>query len=101
MRPGNYEKAERCYCWTDSRQKRSFGDKSPTLRGKITVNAIPLLATPLTVITTFPVVAPEGTATSILVALQPEGLPLVPLNATLVPWDVPKLLPLIVIRFPA
>jgi hypothetical protein len=50
--------------------------------GAVTVNATPLLATPPTVTTTFPVVAPVGTGTVILVALQLVGLPVVPLNVT-------------------
>jgi hypothetical protein len=42
-----------------------------------------LLATPLTVITTAPVVAPLGTLTVMLVALQFVAVPaLVPLNVT-------------------
>src|ERR1700760_999729 len=47
-----------------------------------TVNFTPLLATPPTVTTTFPVVAPFGTATVMLVALQLDGVPAVPLNVT-------------------
>ena len=40
-----------------------------------TVKTTPLLATPPTVTTTLPVVAPVGTATTMLVALQLEGVP--------------------------
>src|SRR5205807_601008 len=47
-----------------------------------TVNVIPLLALPLTVTTTEPVVAPVGTGARILVALQLEGVAVVPLNFT-------------------
>jgi hypothetical protein len=49
-----------------------------------TVKVTPLLATPDTVTTTFPVVAPFGTAALMLVALQhvPHGLAVVPLNFT-------------------
>ena len=62
-----------------------------------TVKFTPLLATPPTVTTTFPVVAPPGTATVMLVAVQLDGDPGVPLNVTvLAPWLAPKLLPLMV-----
>ena len=43
----------------------------------------PLLATPETVTTTGPVVAPEGTGTIMFVALQLVGVAEVPLNVTL------------------
>lgn len=56
-----------------------------------TVNGIPLLATPPTVTTTFPEVAPIGTGTTMLVALQLVGVAGVPLNVTvLVPCVAPK-----------
>src|SRR5690349_14325219 len=42
----------------------------------------PLLATPETVTTTFPVVAPVGTGTEMLVALQLVGVAVVPLKLT-------------------
>jgi hypothetical protein len=45
-----------------------------------TVNSIPLLGTPPTVTTTSPVVAPVGTDTTMLVALQLVGVAVVPLN---------------------
>jgi hypothetical protein len=48
----------------------------------VTVNVIELLATPDTVTTKLPVVAPLGTGTTILVALQLVGTPAVPLNVT-------------------
>lgn len=55
----------------------------------------PLLATPETVTTTFPVVAPVGTGTLIELAPQLEGVAAVPLKVTvLVPWLDPKLVPL-------
>jgi hypothetical protein len=50
--------------------------------GGVTVKGRPLLAIPPTVTTTFPVVAPAGTGTSMLVALQLAGVPTVPLNVT-------------------
>src|SRR5580704_9592227 len=63
----------------------------------VIVNATPLLAIPPTVTTTFPVVAPEGTGTAMLVALQLEGVAAVPLNDTvLVPCEAPKFPPVIV-----
>src|SRR3984893_15519270 len=47
-----------------------------------TVNDTPLLATPLTVTTTLPVVAPAGTGTTMLVADHDVGVAVVPLNVT-------------------
>ena len=46
----------------------------------LTVKLIPLLAAPPTVTTTFPLVAPAGTGTAMLVALQFVGVAAVPLN---------------------
>src|SRR5579872_6639121 len=67
----------------------------------VTVNVIALLGTAATVTTTLPVVAPAGTGTEMLVAAQLEGVAVMPLNETeLVPCDVPKLLPEIVITVP-
>ena len=48
----------------------------------MTVNPIPLLADPATVTTTNPVVAPEGTDTAMLLAVQPVGVAVVPLKVT-------------------
>lgn len=60
-----------------------------------------MLATPPTVTTTFPVVAPFGTGTMMLVALQLPGAAVVPLNVTvLVPCGEPKLTPVIVTVLP-
>jgi hypothetical protein len=67
--------------------------------GVVTVKFMPLLATPPTVTTTFPVVAPVGTDVTMLVALQLVVAATVPLNFT-VP-DVPKFVPVIVTRVPA
>jgi hypothetical protein len=51
--------------------------------------------------TTFPVLAPVGTDTTMLVALQLVGVPAVPLNVTvLVPWLDPKFVPVIVTPVP-
>src|SRR5713101_1203559 len=67
----------------------------------VTVKLDPLLATPPTVTTTFPVVAPLGTGAAMLVALQLAGVANVPLNVTvLVPWVVPKFVPVIVTGVP-
>jgi hypothetical protein len=63
---------------------------------------MPLLGTADTVTTTFPVVAPVGTVTPMLVALQLEyvvaGVP--PKVTVLLPRLVPKLVPLIVTVVP-
>src|SRR5437867_6768621 len=66
-----------------------------------TKKVIPLLFTPATVTTTFPVVAPLGTGATMLVALQFVGVAGVPLNVTvLVPCVPPKLVPPIVTEVP-
>ncbi len=67
----------------------------------MTVKVDPLLAIPDTVTTTLPVVAPIGTGTAMLVALQLVGVADVPLNLTvLVPWGLPKFVPAIVTDVP-
>ena len=58
------------------------GDKVVMLGVAVTVKLTPLLATPPTVTTTFPVVAPLGTGTTMLVALQLVGVAAVPLKVT-------------------
>jgi hypothetical protein len=59
--------------------------------GSVTVNVTPLLANPPTVTTTFPVTAPIGTRTVMLVSLQAVGDALTPLNDTvLVPCIAPN-----------
>jgi hypothetical protein len=69
--------------------------------GRITVKLTPLLARPATVTTTFPVVAPEGTVTPMLVAFQPVTVAAVPLKVTvLLPWVAPKFVPLMVTAVP-
>jgi len=69
--------------------------------GTVTVKLTPLLATPPTVTTTFPVVAPLGTGTTMVVPLQLVGVAAVPLNVTvLVPCVPPKLAPVIVTDAP-
>jgi hypothetical protein len=66
--------------------------------GPVNVKFTPLLATPPTVTTTFPVVAPVGTATTMVVAFQVLAVPAgVPLNVTvLVPCGLPKFVPVMV-----
>jgi hypothetical protein len=61
----------------------AVGFKPLIFGGGVTVNGRPLLATPPTVTTTFPVVAPTGTGTSMLVSLQFVGVATVVLNVTL------------------
>jgi hypothetical protein len=86
---------------TDVPTAPEFGVKLVMLGGTVTVKATLLLARPPTVTTTFPVVAPVGTGTAILVALQLVGVALVPLNVTvLVPCVVPKFAPAIVTDVP-
>jgi hypothetical protein len=65
------------------------------LGGTVTVKLTPLLAKPLTVTTTLPVLAPPGTVTVMPVAPHMEAVPaLTPLKVTvLLPWFAPKLLP--------
>ena len=59
------------------------GDRLLMLGVGDTVNATPLLATPLTVTTTLPVEAPAGTLIVMLVALQDVAVPpFVLLNVT-------------------
>jgi hypothetical protein len=66
-----------------------------------TTKLAPLLLTPDTVTTTFPVVAPLGTGTTIEFALQVDGLAAVPLKVTvLVPCVDPKFVPEIVTEVP-
>src|SRR6201988_3646473 len=65
--------------------------------GVVTVKAMPLLVCVPTVTVTLPVVAPVGTGTVMLVALQLVGVAVVPLNLTrLVLCVAPKFAPVIV-----
>jgi hypothetical protein len=69
--------------------------------GTVTVKFTPLLVTPPAVTTTFPVVAPAGTGTTMLAAVQFVGVAVVPLNLiVLVPWVAPKFVPVIVTEVP-
>jgi len=83
---------------TDVPTTPDVGFRLVTLGGdEVTLKFIPLLATPPTVTTTFPVEAPLGTGTTMLVALQLVGVAAIPLNFTvLVPCVVPKFAPAIV-----
>jgi hypothetical protein len=68
----------------------------------VTLNATPLLGTPPTVTTTLPVMAPAGTCAVMLVALQPVGIAVVPLNLTVLldPFVAPKFVPVIATEVP-
>lgn len=67
----------------------------------VTVKATALVVRPPTVTTTLPVVAPVGTETTIVVALQLVGVAAVPLKVTaLVPCVAPKLVPVIATEVP-
>src|SRR5262245_6003993 len=69
--------------------------------GVVTVKFVPPLATPPTVTTTLPLVAPAGTGTTMPDAPQLVGVAVVPLNRTvLVPCVDPKFDPLIVTDVP-
>ena len=78
------------------------GDKLVMLGAATTVNDLPLLAAPLTVTTTLPVVAPVGTGTTIEVALQlVMVVAVVVLNFTvLLPCVAPKFVPVMVTDAP-
>ena len=87
---------------TETPKGAKVGLRLVILGGRITVKGTLLLATPPTVTTTFPVVAPFGTGTTMLVALQVVGEAAVPLKVTvLVPWEAPKFRPAMVTEAPA
>ena len=66
-----------------------------------TVKLTPFVATPLAFTTTFPVVAPLGTGTAMLDALQLLGVAAVPLKVTVLePCVEPKFVPAIVTEAP-
>jgi hypothetical protein len=78
-----------------------FGVRLVIVAGRFTVNATPLLGPAAVVTTTFPIVAPTGTATTIELEVQLLTTAAIALNATvLVPWVAPKLVPLIVTSDP-
>src|SRR5258706_3823118 len=69
--------------------------------GLVTVKAMPLLARPPTVTRKLRVVAPLGTGTPMLGALQLVGVATMPLNVTLlVPWLAAKLTTVIITDAP-
>jgi hypothetical protein len=77
------------------------GDNVVMLGAATTVKLWPLLSTPLARTTTFPVVAPEGTVTAMLVVLQVVTVAVVPLNFTvLLPCVDPKFVPVTVTAAP-
>jgi hypothetical protein len=77
------------------------GDRLVMLGGTVTVKLTPLLASPPTVTTTLPVVAPDGTGTTMLVFDQLVGVAVVPLKViVLVPFVEPKFVPVTVIDVP-
>jgi hypothetical protein len=86
---------------TDAPTAPDVGERLVILGAATTVKLFPLLATPDTVTTTFPVVAPVGTLATMLVALQLVIVAVVPLNLTvLVPWVDPKPVPVTVTDAP-
>ena len=77
------------------------GERLVILGAGTTVKLTPLLDLLETFTTTLPVVAPDGTVATMLVALQLVALALVPLNVTvLVPCVEPKFVPVIVTEAP-
>src|SRR5579859_5226682 len=71
--------------------------------GGVTVNSIPLLGTPPTFTSTFPVVAPAGTGAMMLVSVQIEARVCMPLKVTklwMLPTVGPKLVPVIITLAP-
>jgi hypothetical protein len=77
------------------------GDRLVILGPGTTVKFIPLLATPLALTTTFPVVAAVGTVTTTFVAIQLVTGATVPLKVTVpLPWLAPKLVPFTVTDTP-
>lgn len=82
---------------TDVPTAPDVGDKLVMLGVGSTVNDTPALATPPTVTTTLPDVAPDGTGAAIELVPQVVGVAAVPLKVTvLVLWLEPKLVPEIV-----
>lgn len=85
---------------TDAPAAPELGERLEILGVGSTVKLTPLLACPETVTTTFPVVAPLGTAAVMLVVVQLVVVAVVPLNFTLLPVDDPNVVPAIVIDAP-
>src|SRR6185369_12883238 len=77
------------------------GERLVSVGATVTVYGSALLARPLTVTTTLPVVAPAGTGTTMLVDDHEVGVAVVPLNVTvLAPCEAPKFVPAIVTTVP-
>ena len=75
----------------------AFKDKVEIAGMFVTWNRIGLLDTPPTVTTMFPVIAPAGTGTTIVVEFQLDGVAATPLSVTvLVPCVEPKFIPVMV-----
>lgn len=87
---------------TDELTAPEVGERVVMLGADTTVNDFPLLATPLTVTTTLPVVAPVGTFATMEVVLQLViDVAVVPLNFTVLdPCVEPKFVPVIVADAP-
>ncbi len=86
---------------TDVPTGPDVGDRLPIEGVGRTVKVMPFEATPFTVTTRLPVVAPEGTTATIEVALQLETVAAVPLNLTVLePCVEPKFVPVIVTDVP-
>src|ERR1700730_14908895 len=86
---------------TDAVTAPDVGDKLVMLGAGTTVKLTPLLFTPLAFTTTFPVAAPVGTVTVMLLEPQLVIEAVVPLNLTVpCPWVEPKLLPAITTEAP-
>jgi hypothetical protein len=67
---------------TDAPTAPDVGVRLVMLGVASTVKLIPFVFTPLAFTTTFPVVAPEGTGATMLLALQLVTVAVVPLNLT-------------------
>ena len=77
--------------------------ESPVIAGggRVTLNGTALLVCPVTTMVTLPLVAPAGTGTAMLEALQLVGVANTPLKLTvLLPCVVPKFVPLMVTDVP-
>jgi len=86
---------------TDVPAAPDAGDRLEMLGASMTVKLTPVLATPPTVTTTLPVLAPDGTGVWIDVELQLVGVAVIPLNVTVLPPCVaPKFVPDIVTTVP-
>jgi hypothetical protein len=86
---------------TEAPTAPDVGVRLVMLGAATTVKLLPLLLTPPAFTTTFPVVAPVGTGTTMLVAAQVVGVAVVVLNLiVLLPWVVPRLVPVIVTEAP-